>query len=76
MDIDAPPVLVVMLPLDALTYEKAIIFVFGTKLKVFTNSSHGFLLKHSAACHKKIVYVKRRCSKLVDSRHCCRKQDP
>ena len=30
MDIDAPSVLVVMLPLDALSYDQAIILVFGT----------------------------------------------
>ena len=35
MDIDVPTVLVISLPLDALSYEKAIIFVFGTNLKSF-----------------------------------------
>ena len=30
MDIDVPTVLVVMLPLDALSYKEATIFVFGT----------------------------------------------
>ena len=30
MDIDVPAMLVVLLPLDALSYEEAIIFVFGT----------------------------------------------
>ena len=30
MDIDVPAMLVILLPLDALSYEEAIIFVFGT----------------------------------------------
>ena len=35
MDIDVPTVLVVTLPLDALSYKEAIIFIFGTNLKIF-----------------------------------------
>ena len=46
MDIDVPAVLVILLPLDALSYAEAIIFVFGTNLKIFSKSSHDLLLKH------------------------------
>ena len=46
MDIDVPPMLVVLLPLDALSYEEAISFVSGTNLKIFTKSSRDFLLEH------------------------------
>ena len=38
MDIGVPAMLVVLLPLDALSYEEAIIFVFGTNLKISTKS--------------------------------------
>ena len=38
MDIDVPTVLVVTLPLGALSYKKAIIFVFGTNLKTLATS--------------------------------------
>ena len=62
MDIDAPTVLVILLPLDALSYEEAIMFVFGTNLKIFSKSSHDFLLKHVIPRHKKIIYMKRQCS--------------
>ena len=61
MDIDVPAMLVVLLPLDALSYEEAIIFVFGTYLKIFTKSSHDFLLKLITR-HKKIINMKRKCS--------------
>ena len=62
MDIDVPATLVVLLPLDALSYEEAIIFVFGTNLKIFTKSSHDFLLEHIITRHKKIINMKRKCS--------------
>ena len=62
MDIDVPTVLVISLPLDALSYEEAIILVFRTNLKVFSKSSHDFLLEHVIPRHKKIIYMKRQCS--------------
>ena len=37
MDIDVPAMLVVLLPLDALSYKEAVIFVFGTNLKILAN---------------------------------------
>ena len=60
MDIDVPTMLVISLPLDALSYEEAIIFVFGTNLKVFAKSSHDFLLEHIVTRHKKIINMKRK----------------
>ena len=62
MNIDVPTVLVILLPLDALSYEEAIIFVLGTNLKIFPKSSHDFLLEHVTPRHKKIIYMKRQCS--------------
>ena len=67
MDIDVPAMLVVLLPLDALSYEEAIIFVFGTNLKIFANSSHDFLLEHIVTRHKKIINMKRKCSMNLSS---------
>ena len=62
MDIDVPTVRVISFPWDALSYEEAIIFVFGTNLKIFSKSSHDFLLKHVIPRHKKIIYMKKQCS--------------
>ena len=62
MDIDVPATLVVLLPLDVLSYAEAIIFVFGTNLKIFAKSSHDFLLEHIITRHKKIINMKRKCS--------------
>ena len=75
MDIDVPTVLVILLPLDALSYEEAF-FVSGTNLKVFSKSSHDFLLKHVIPRHKKIIYEETVLHELVGSWHCYQKQDP
>ena len=62
MNIDVPAMLVILLPLDALSYEEAIIFVLGTHLKMLPKSSHDFLLEHVIPRHKKIIYMKRKSS--------------
>ena len=62
MNIDVPTVLVILLPLDALSYEEAIFFVLGANLKIFPKSSHDFLLEHVIPRQKKIIYMKRQCS--------------
>ena len=59
MDVDVPAMRVILLPLDALSYEEAIIFVFGTNLKIFAKSSHDFLLEHRITRHEKIINMKR-----------------